>query len=395
MVYRCAGFECLIGLMLMRKIKRDYLITYFKTLYQLPLCKNEHFLTLLILCSCNIHPGELMPDIKHALKQCKNGFLMSFDLVQELFELGKSRCIKERLYSGTEFMPITNVAESMLSGDFFLTMPHQIDDPIIADLFEKFDNAESEFPYALVEQALSLKERITPYVLEIIKDAAQNYATHDLTSRNLMLALYLAAKFREKKAFNSIVQIASLPGDWPDEFFPGAVGDSLSGFLLSTYDGNLDALKGLVENEAIHDSSRELALEAIVGLVSLGRIRRDEIISYFRTLFTSPLCYDPLFTANLVWYSSELYPDELLPEIQKVYRENKVDTILAPYDDVEYMLELDKQEYLGTDLDLLGQDLLIDDIAAIMSTFPIFESNHNDSCSCDYEDDETIHVAQA
>ena len=59
------------------------------------------------------------------------------------------------------------------------------------------------------------------------------------------------------------------------------------------------------------------------------------------------------------------------------------------------MLELDKQEYLGTDLDHLGQDLLIDNIAAIMSTFPIFESNHNDSCSCDYEDDETIHVAQA
>ena len=126
-------------------------------------------------------------------------------------------------------------------------------------------------------------------MLEIIKDAAQNYATHDLTSRNLMLALYLAAKFREKKAFNSIVQIASLPGDWPDEFFPGAVGDSLSGFLLSTYDGNLDALKGLVENEAIHDSSRELALEAIVGLVSLGRIRRNEIISYFRT-FLLLLC---------------------------------------------------------------------------------------------------------
>ena len=204
-----------------------------------------------------------------------------------------------------------------------------IDDPKIAALFNTFNAAENEFPYKALEKALSMKERITPYLLEILKDAADNYATLDLSSRNLMFALYLLSKFREKRAFEYIVKIASLPGEWPDELLSVEVFDSLSGFLLSTYDGNLEAIKGLIENEFIHDDSRDSALETIVGLVSLRHLRRDEAISYFRTLFDSSLCNDHGSLQDLVWYACELYPDELMPEILKAYSEEKVDVMLT------------------------------------------------------------------
>ena len=269
-IFRCAGFECLIGLLLKGTIQRDFVISYFKQLYQSELCKNEQFRTFLILYSGNIYPGDLLKEIKQALTQYKNSFPVEPEFVKELMDLGHSRCIKERLLSTTEFLPITNVAESMCHLNFFEHKTVHIDDPKITALFNTFNTAENEFPYKALEKALSMKERITPYLLKILKDAADNYATLDLSSRNLMFALYLASKFREKRAFEYIVKIASLPGEWPDELFSGEVFDSLSGFLLSTYDGNLEALKGLIENECIHDDSRDYALETIVGWYLLG-----------------------------------------------------------------------------------------------------------------------------
>ena len=399
-IFRCAGFECLIGLSLMGTIPRDYLISYFKKLYQSPLCKNDQFRTFLILYSGNIYPGDLLKEIKQALTQYKNNCSVEPEFVKELMDLGQSRCIKARLLSTTEFLPITNVAESMYYLEFFESKAFHINDPKVAALFNTFNAVENEFPYKALEKALSMKERITPYLLEILKDAADNYATLDLSSRNLMFALYLLSKFREKRAFEYIVKIASLPGEWPDELLPVEVFDSLPGFLLSTYDGNLEALKGLIEDEFIHDDSRDYALETIVGLVSLGHLRRDEAISYCRTLFNSSLCNDPWFTANLVWYSCELYPDELLPEIQRVYKEEKVDVMLTPFEEVEFMLDLDKQEYLEDDLRNMGRDVLIQNVAQIMSSFAIFESSDDDSCisGCcdeDEDEDEVRDVAQA
>jgi len=88
----------------------------------------------------------------------------------------------------------------------------------------------------------------------------------------------------------------------------------------------LTVIQSLIENDGTDEWVRGAALSSLVMLVAAGQKSRDEIVSYFARLFRGKLVrqWSHMWDA-LVSYSSELYPAELLEDIERAYKQGLVD----------------------------------------------------------------------
>jgi hypothetical protein len=117
--------------------------------------------------------------------------------------------------------------------------------------------------------------------------------------------------------------------------------------MASVCGGDLTGIQSLIENEATDEWVRGAALSSLVTLVTAGQKNRDEIVSYFAGLFRGTLvrCWSHVWD-TLVSYSSDLYPEELLDDIEHAYEEGLVDPGYIGFDDVKRDLALLQLESL-------------------------------------------------
>jgi len=91
--------------------------------------------------------------------------------------------------------------------------------------------------------------------------------------------LYLAAEKRETRAFAPLCRLAK-----DAEAIEAVLGDgittTLKRILIGTYDGDLDALKGVIEAEQADEYVRAGALEVLAYLAATGRLAREEAEAY-------------------------------------------------------------------------------------------------------------------
>ena len=101
---------------------------------------------------------------------------------------------------------------------------------------------------------------------------------------------------------------------------------NLGAVLASVCSGELTVIQSLIENDGTDEWVRGAALSSLVMLVAAGQKSRDEIVSYFARLFRGKLVrqWSHMWDA-LVSYSSELYPAELLEDIERAYKQGLVD----------------------------------------------------------------------
>lgn len=105
-------------------------------------------------------------------------------------------------------------------------------------------------------------------------------------------------------------------------------------------------IKSLIESESTDEWVRGAALSSLVTLVAAGRKSRDEIVSYFAGLFRGKLVRKWSHAWDtLVSYSSDLYPEELLDDIEKAYEDCLVDPGYIGFDDVKRDLAMGKDAF--------------------------------------------------
>lgn len=141
-----------------------------------------------------------------------------------------------------------------------------------------------------------------------------------------LFAIYMVSKFREQKAFPLILEIAALPDEWPEELLGDCITEALARFIVSTFNGDLAAIQRFIENPKHNHWARQATLNSLLGLVATGRLSRETVVAYLRTLFNSPLADDEMFATDLVNTASDLYPEELLSEIELAFDQGKIDT---------------------------------------------------------------------
>jgi hypothetical protein len=103
----------------------------------------------------------------------------------------------------------------------------------------------------------------------------------------------------------------------------------------------------MIEDAAVNEFVRSACLRSLVVLVVEGELTRDHAVEYFRGLFQGKLKREPGFIwGALISASCDLYPKELLQEIQQAYDDQLVDLSIVQMDDVQHTLAQDKQGVL-------------------------------------------------
>ena len=214
----------------------------------------------------------------------------------------------------------------------------------IPEILEELRPYTGKFPRQAMLAAIEQQEAITPELLrefEQIADNAREYARQE----NFMLhtfAVYLLAQFGEKRAFQPLVKMVSLPGELPFDLFGDTITQDLARLLGSLYDGDRKALEQLIEKDEVNEYVRAAALDSLIVLERAGKISRQEVADYFHELFSRRLKR----VLNYVWTGltnacADLPAPDLIEEVREAFHDDLVEGSIADLEWIEMELAKD------------------------------------------------------
>ena len=218
----------------------------------------------------------------------------------------------------------------------------------INEIIKELRYFKGYFPKEALEQAIANKEDIIP---ELIKEIELSIANIEQLQQNddifgYLYAFYLLAQFREKKAFPLIVKFFTiLEGD--DYYFTGdIITEALDEILASVYDGNLSIIKEVIENKNIEEFIRSAFMDFLLILYKFDEITREELISYFRSLFNGRLEREHSYIwDNLIHCCAEIFAEELIDEINLSYSKGLINYYEVPRKEIIHAIKTKYYKY--------------------------------------------------
>jgi hypothetical protein len=244
------------------------------------------------------------------------------------------------------------------------------------ELVELFKDFTGTYLLAEVEEALIIREEITPLLIGILEEVAADPVEYvELDRFGHEYAVALLAHFREPAAHLPIIRAFSLPPETLDLIWGDMITETLPALLCRTACGDYDAIKGLVLNQDAEQFVRTAAMESLLLAVASGDLPRDEAIAFYANLFDESLARpDENFWPGLVNNLLDLYADELIGEIRDLYAKGRVkewDISTAEIDEI-------LADGLDATLAKLPQKLarrVPEDIHSYISWFACFKEN--------------------
>ena len=192
------------------------------------------------------------------------------------------------------------------------------------------------FPRKDVMYLLTQKDAIVSTLLSELDYVATNYSQVPKNYHRHIFAMYLLAHFRSKEAFPKIIAILKLPGEAPFELLgDDAVTDyGMKNIIASTFNGEIDLVKNVIENQMLDEYVRGSALSSLMALVVLELIDMNVVTQYLKELLEGKLeNTKPHLWAVITGIVMDLYIEELFPLIINAFQHNYIDT---DYTDLEY-----------------------------------------------------------
>ncbi len=222
----------------------------------------------------------------------------------------------------------------------------------ITDILEALTTLEEgHFPREALEAAIAQREAITPHLLRVLEETKQDELERMLVEPDYMLpfyALYLLAQFRETRAYPLIVDIFALEGEDVEETFDDFITEDLGRVLASVSGGEVAGLHRLIEDPEVNEYVRSAAMHALVILVAQDVLPRETVIAYFQYLFREGLERDYSFAWDaLVSVASDLYPEELMEDIEQLFADNMIDEMFIDLAWVKECMEPGKEQVLA------------------------------------------------
>jgi len=249
----------------------------------------------------------------------------------------------------------------------------------IEEILEEFAWFDGKFKREAVEAAVARRDEIIPELLHVLEkiadpelaaglDADGGYMAH-------LYAMFLLAQFRETRAYPLLVKIALLPSDLLESLFGDCITESFGSVLASVCGGDLEGIHSIIENPNADEWVRGSALAALVTLVATGLKSREEILSYFASLFHGKLTdRNEIVWSDLVVYSTDLYAPELLGEIEQAYEQGLADTSIITLNDVKRDLA-QGEEWALARLAADSHRRLVDDTVKAMEWWASFKED--------------------
>ncbi|MBD2862447.1 DUF1186 domain-containing protein [Paenibacillus oceani] len=210
---------------------------------------------------------------------------------------------------------------------------------------------EGAFPREELQQIIERKEEAIPHLLQIMNDLNEDYEkVIERPERiDFIYAFYLLAQFREQALFPILIEILSKPAGICEEIFDDSITEGVGQALASTYNGEIELLQRLIENTEANEYARGQALVALVILVLDGQLSREFVMDYFKQLINDKQkrSEDSYYlNTEIVCCCNDLYPEEVAADIQRLYEDRIVETMIIGMDDVRGTLKRTKEAVL-------------------------------------------------
>lgn len=217
----------------------------------------------------------------------------------------------------------------------------------IEEIKSQLGTYERKFPEAAVRAAVAQREAMTPILLECLRETAddpQKVARQQDAMLHLY-AMYLLAQFREPAAYPILVRLFSMPGEVCFDIAGDTVTEDLDRILASVCGGDVEPIQRMIEDREVNEYVRSACMRALAILVAQGELDRSQVVEYFRSLFNGKLQCDAGFLwGSFVLACCDLYPEELLPEIERAFGDGLVDTFFLTMDSVRQVVSDGKQK---------------------------------------------------
>jgi uncharacterized protein len=148
---------------------------------------------------------------------------------------------------------------------------------------QAFASAGHDLPHEVLQWTLDHWDEAAPELLSVVERYTSGADQSDETASAVFFILYLAGEKQDTRVFSLLCRLAQ-----DVEALEAALGDTATTFrpiLISTYDGHLDTLKGLIEATEADEFVRAGALQVLAYLTATGRVPRDETEVYLLRLY--------------------------------------------------------------------------------------------------------------
>jgi len=128
----------------------------------------------------------------------------------------------------------------------------------LEEILEELEHNRGYFPREAVQEAVANREKITPHLLEIMKDIVPNaearseehgYFAH-------IYAVHLLAQFRESRAYPLVLELIRMPDDLACDLFSESSTGIFGRALASTCDGDVEPIKKLIEDAEVGEFAK-------------------------------------------------------------------------------------------------------------------------------------------
>ncbi len=213
----------------------------------------------------------------------------------------------------------------------------------IPEILEQLTSLTGHFPREAVVSAIEQKDAITPHLLAALQEVAEDpdrFAGQDDYMLHLF-GMYLLAHFHEKRAFPIAIRIASAPAEVLGELIGEDLAETMATVLASTYGGDWEPLRSLIEDSDADEGARSGALRAVVILARSGQVPAAEVKAYFKSLFRGKLPReDSSVWDELAVGVAALPAPELLEDLRQAYKQGWVNPQVVGLQEIEHDLKV-------------------------------------------------------
>lgn len=179
-----------------------------------------------------------------------------------------------------------------------------------------------KYPKESTDYIIQHIEEAKPYLYESIDTVIKNNGKISDEYSLYIFALFILAQVKDKQAFPKITQLTLLNNI--DYLLGDILTEDLKNIFYSTFDGNYNALIGLIKNYNNNEYVSSAALYVLCKLYEDGKYSKEEILKVLDMIYQ---CDNELLYSDLPYIYSALHFYEYLERIKDIY----VSPLYAPY----------------------------------------------------------------
>ena len=219
------------------------------------------------------------------------------------------------------------------------------------EIFDAFSSRT--FPSDAIAACRADKDVSSQILLDLVEDFVKGAVDVDPDGSTrakiaFCLTIHLLAEFRERRVFPLLMRFLGDDPGWVDEVLGDIITHTLPGILISTFNGDINALHELITNPSAEEYVRSSTLDALAYLADDGAVSRDATQQFLRECFYTFQSEKPSFVwVGWVECIAVLGMESLVTLVETAFNNGVIDPTIMEFKhfqrDIQHTLGLQTQ----------------------------------------------------